>query len=364
MRPTSILSFRITFRKQISTLLFSVFALFSFYFTTTSAKAQTATVLPQQRLSRWHIPPGNYSGIASIGEERFAVVSDKASRPGFYIFTIRQDSITGAVTEVKQETFLPHNSLALTCYTTAPDFEGIAFNNLTSRLWITDEATQRIRETTTDGTATGRELHIPTAYSTTAIYPNLGFEALTFDADHQLLWTTTEEPTQNEASLSLKSLQEKKRQVSLLAFDSTAQLKYKLLYCIDERGKKNRSRVFLNGIPALCAMPNGKLLVMERELYMPRYILGGYCEIRIYEVNPQLDFSATSITAPLPKTLIARWHTHIRLIGFNLANYEGMCLGRRLSNGHQTVLCISDAQGGAGKAFYRLHDYIRVIILP
>ena len=66
----------------------------------------------------------------------------------------------------------------------------------------------------------------------------------------------------------------------------------------------------------------------------------------------------------MSKHLLARWATRLRLFRFDLANYEGLCLGRRLADGRQTLLCVSDAQGGAGRWFLRLHDVLRVVVLP
>lgn len=64
------------------------------------------------------------------------------------------------------------------------------------------------------------------------------------------------------------------------------------------------------------------------------------------------------------KQLLTRWITRLRCFRFDLANYEGLCPGRRLHDGRQTLLCVSDAQGGAGRWFLRMRDALRVIVLP
>jgi hypothetical protein len=60
----------------------------------------------------------------------------------------------------------------------------------------------------------------------------------------------------------------------------------------------------------------------------------------------------------LDKQLVARWRTKLNLTRRNLANYEGMCLGPRLSDGRQVLVLISDSQHR-----YRgvLKDWIKVI---
>ena len=45
-----------------------------------------ATLLPQHAFKT--IPPGNYSGLAYLGNDLYAVVSDKGGRAGFYTFHI------------------------------------------------------------------------------------------------------------------------------------------------------------------------------------------------------------------------------------------------------------------------------------
>ena len=45
------------------------------------------------------------------------------------------------------------------------------------------------------------------------------------------------------------------------------------------------------------------------------------------------------------------------------ANYEGMCLGRPLPDGRQTLLLVNDSQGGYRKGPFRLKDYIKVIVI-
>ena len=41
------------------------------------------------------IPAGNYSGIAWLGNNHYAVVSDKSKEDGFFVFEIDVDSVSG-----------------------------------------------------------------------------------------------------------------------------------------------------------------------------------------------------------------------------------------------------------------------------
>ena len=52
------------------------------------------------------VPPGNYSGLTRLGGEHYAVVDDKSKSDGFWLFTIKIDSITGEILNVKADTFI------------------------------------------------------------------------------------------------------------------------------------------------------------------------------------------------------------------------------------------------------------------
>ena len=105
-----------------------------------------------------------------------------------------------------------------------------------------------------------------------------------------------------------------------------------------------------------------------------KYYNRARCSIRLFSVNPVRHQPITDTTQPLSETdsaqflqkkEIAAFHTGMRLFGRkNFANYEGMCLGPKLSGGRQAVLLIADSQGRAGKGPFHLKDYIRVMIIP
>ena len=65
----------------------------------------------------------------------------------------------------------------------------------------------------------------------------------------------------------------------------------------------------------------------------------------------------------LIKRLLFTVTTRMNLLQQNFANYEGMCLGRRLADGRQTILLVSDSQGGYGRGPVHLKDYVRVLII-
>ena len=115
--------------------------------------------LETEDLGQWNILPGNYSGITPIGDGHYAVVSDKETRDGFFVFRIVQDERTGQVTEVVNEGFRGTDS----ALKGGRDAEGVAFVPEDSLVWVSGEADQRIVAYRTDGAPAHRELAVPPA---------------------------------------------------------------------------------------------------------------------------------------------------------------------------------------------------------
>ena len=360
-------------------------------------------VLPQQTLQQWHIPAGNYSGITPLGQHYYAVVSDKAPSLGYFVWHIQQDSLTGLVQRVTNcgfrpllpPTSLPHSSTSSSVSTVSTDVEDVVFDAARGVLWVADEGAQTVTGYDTLTKQSISALAIPSYFSKDSIYENLGFEALTHHPRVQIWCSTSESPLRCDA------VQRPENQPStvplnlrLTFWDTTYKPIGFLPYQMAAAQLSQQARYYLHGIPALCLLPNGALLVMERELSVPRFFVGAKCSIRLRLVpqtelshiyaaanvssNEQLlrrtptDFSnlpagdvenlgrsLSSVSA----TEVASWHTRLDVFHRNLANYEGCCLGRQLSDGRQTILCVSDAQGGAGRWGVHLRDYIRVVVL-
>ena len=125
------------------------------------------------------------------------------------------------------------------------------------------------------------------------------------------------------------------------------------------------------GVPALCALDDGRLIVMERELNIPKAYVGGEAIIKLYLVNPvqvlpiseQQNMEKLPETYFLPKRLLLTFKTRIMPWKLDYANYEGMCLGAKLQDGRQTLLLINDSQASAGEGPYRLKDYLKVVAI-
>ena len=234
---------------------------------------------------------------------------------------------------VTDEGFRPH---AVSAGAPQPDYEGVAYEPAQARVWIADEATQQIRAFACSGQPTGDSLCIPTTVSAVAIRPNRGFEALTFSPTDSLLWTAPEEPPRADppsVGAAGSPSPATGGVIELLGFSPSGALQRRVPYAIDPSAPSGTVRAHLNGVPALCALPDGSLLVLERELLIPRRYLGSWCAVRLFRVSAQdLAAAETSTRTPVSKQLLTRWITRLRCSGQLRRTLSGASVVRRPPN--------------------------------
>lgn len=287
---------------------------------------------------------GQYSGITHIGGNHFAVVHDKLGGGGllFFLIRLRED---GSV-EFASKT-VPEG----TAGSDRRDNEGVAYVPSTRTVFISAEADQSIREYDLQGRPTGRQLAIPEDMGISHITRNKGFEALTYNAKKHLFWTTTEGPLLGDEDLILR----------LQSFGEDLNPAARYTYQMDAPAvsaqKVADARGYVHGVPALAALDDGSLIVMEREVYVPGgsvkdKLNDSFTTTKLFLVKPGSDKDSI-----LPKRLLTRFDTSA-LSSF--ANYEGMCVGPRLPDGRQTLLLIPDSQDGSSGL---TQEYIKVFAI-
>jgi len=312
----------------------------------------------QKNLARWDVPGANYSGITHLGDDRYAVVSDKEDGEGFYVFSISIDSVKGKVKDVRllsKPTILEANNQQPNG--SSIDAEDVAFVPSCHTAFIADEGRQKITEYDLDGKRTRRELLIPPYLSVDSIYPNYGFESLTYSEKDNLLWTITEHTLKNDGKKSDAS----NREGCLLRLQSFSAKTCRPIsfhyYKTDAPTAKKRGRNYAFGVSAIASLEDGTILLMEREFYVARKYLGSWGKVKIYRVDLQKKTSE----GYLHKELIASFKNRLNVVKRNIANYEGMCLGPRLTDGRQTIILLSDSQNNFGRRFFHLKDDIRIL---
>lgn len=313
------------------------------------------------RINRQHsfrrsIPAGNYSGIAYLGGNKYVVANDKSPHNGFCLFQIDVDSVTGDIV----------NGAALAFYGTGErgkDQEAIAYFPDSNSVFIAQEEDNRIREYTMDGKLTGRELNIPATLKDN--FPNYGFESLTYNATTRLFWTCNESTLYADGDRA-SSQNGVRNRIRLQAFDETLQPVRQYAYLMDQPTVSVPTSGFALGVSELTALDDGRLLVLERELYIPTLKIRAAVNHKLYVVDPtagealQGDQPLNELSPYLPKQKVAEWKTKFSLFNNTLGNYEGMCLGPRLKDGSQVLIVIADSQNQYAGL---LRDWLKTIVI-
>lgn len=304
-------------------------------------------ILHKQKAFPKTVSAGNYSGITWLGGSKYAIANDKSPTAGFHLMTIITDSITGELLSVREDTFL-------TSGMPNRDEEGICYVPHTQTVFVCGEEDQEILEYNLQGQLTGRKLNIPEIFKTA--YSNSGFEALTYQANTHRFWTTSENTL--KADGKKPTIQRKiKNRLRLQSFGDDLQPKEQYWYESDSTlTRKHKGRSIL-GVSGMAALEDGRIIVLERELYIPKKQIGSYSQIKLYLVDP----SQQQPGEVLRKTLLTEFRTKMNLRRRDFANYEGICVGPRLADGRQLLILVSDSQNQ-----YRglLKDWFRTIVLP
>ena len=294
------------------------------------------------------VPAGNYCGITWLGGNEYAVVCDKARADGFFIFHINIDPDTGVISHAY------NNEFRSSGYANR-DMEGIAFMPKDTTIFISGEGDNRIKEyELKTGKYTGRELNVPDSLRQSA--PNYGFESLTYNAKQRHFWTVSESTLPIDGKPS--SLKNKHQNVlRLLCFDdSSLDMVGMYAYLMDyPEATAESSNGYCHGVSDLCALDDGRVLVMERELFVPPLRIGAWVNNKIYVVDPTEKMTGKFIE----KKLLVEFKTKFTGFKNTFANFEGMCLGPKLNDGRQTLVLICDSQNQLKK----LKDWIMTIVI-
>ena len=294
----------------------------------------------------WRRPalPASLSGITWAGGMRYYAVSDDVFTHEIGLYPMTVELATNGLSIVSCVIPPPTNRIQLA---TAYDLEAVAFDAANGTVWAADETRGTVKEyRVTDGSVV-RTLSLPDELR--KVRPNLGIEALTLSEDGKTLWTCTEEalacdgprssPTTGTTVRLLKYVRPTVKDPFTLegiypyTTDAWSQ-------ACNYQGKGRR------GVSGLCALPDGSLLVLERELSF-----GGSkpwaaaatarLSFAIYHVDPARG-GTRSCASAAEKLQLASGGGPV----FTSGNYEGICLGPRLPDGKRSVLLISDSGDG------------------
>lgn len=342
------------------------------------------------------VAAGNYSGIAHLHDDIYAVVSDKSDSALYFNFRIQVNPKTGELEQVENLGFTERTDGTMNdgkpWQGLEKGFDHEAIVKVSdSTLVIASEGYCCLKEfsilpTSADAAKVGYPQNLwESRWPSSEFYPNYNFESLSFDSVHQYLWTIPESTLRKDGQpatpqnglanrLRLMRLnwgkikedsnkEEYSEQVSSKK-DSRYMMTY--AYQMDQPSTHKKADIYVMGVSELCVLPDGQLLVLEREAFIPKIKIGAFCKCKLYLINPlnSEEFSMkeklSSDTPFLKKRLLTEWKTGLSLSKRSFANYEGMCLGPKLEDGSQVVILLSDSQDQYAGV---LKDWFKTIVI-
>ena len=270
--------------------------------------------------------PADISGLAKDVDGTYWAVCD--SRGELCHLDIRVDPVDGAVAGCRL--------LEILRVPGGDDMEGLADDPLRGTLWISDEAGPRIFEYDPRARRLGDELPLPASLRRSK--RNRSLESVEITPDGLHLWTCNESPRPD----GLLRIVHFSRDAAAADWKVADEWLYRPEAATHRKGR--------NGVASICALPDGALLVLEREKApgdAPRFTA------RLYEIDfaRATDASGRSDSdagcAPVAKRKVFERRD-------SRSMYEGVCLGPVLADGSQTLLLVSDGDGGAAETVMTL----------
>ena len=258
--------------------------------------------------------PAGLSGVTRLDGARFLSIEDRGGR----LWTL--DVAFGPSNALAGCSIAGHVELD-----GVVDGEGCAWDPLRKTVWVSDEVGPHVSE---HDPKTGRRLgELALTDDFRRIRPNRGPEGLTISPDGLTLWTCPEEAVEGDGPLAsptnatLVRLHRYVRTSGQAAWRAADEIPYRA----DPFGGHDYAKKSCSGVSGLCALPDGSLLVLEREMSVKGFLPS--FRLRLYEVRPGVE-----------KRLLLDRDT-------GLAMYEGVCLADERPDGTVRLLLVSDGEG-------------------
>lgn len=259
--------------------------------------------------------PDGLSGVTRRPDGRFLSVEDSGGR--LWTLGVAFDVTNGAPTSCTVDGPVVLAGVV--------DGEGCAWDPLRQTIWVSDETGPHVAEF---DPRTGKRLgELALTDDFRRIRPNRGPEGLTISPDGLTLWTCPEEAVDGDgplASPTNATLVRLHRYVRASGRETWRHAS-EHLYRADPFGGVPYRDVSSSGVSGLCALADGALLVLERELSVkdsfPSF------RLRLYEFR-----------ADRPKRLLLDLDTGLEM-------YEGVCLAGQNDDGSLDLLLVSDGDG-------------------
>lgn len=275
------------------------------------------------------------SGVAWLGDDRWITVTDTGAALVEFALDLQADGTPGTLGRLRAVRFASRHDYedVIPC----PPEIARRFG-ATASLVVCEEDTPGIHLVDASGAGVGA---VPLPGILMKRRPNRGLEALCAAADGKALWTATEESLPDDGPPPSPGVGNVVRLVELPAAGQSRGKQ--VAYAVDPPHAcvPVAAGDVYSGVVALAALPDGRLLVLERSAArgLPPF------ENRIYVVDPVAADDVADVVGRLaarPEVLAAK---HLAWRGALGCNLEGLGLGPPLAGGGTALVAIADAGG-------------------
>ena len=274
--------------------------------------------------------PEGLSGIAWLGDDRYALAEDSGGR--IHTAAIGIDETTGAITNCVFTELRTVPNLA--------DAEGIVCDRESGLLYVSDEAGAKILKLLPDASP----IRVPLPDFFTHARPNKSLESLSGEDSHHgagfRLWTANEDALTVDGPPSSATNAPLVRIACIPPFAIKKNAGSWWFYRLDAAqggpipGAGND--VPFNGLVGLAALGDGRLLVLERSCGLVQGEDGAPPSLITSSIY-YVDTSRTKPRSPTPLRKTLLWRQE-----FPFSNYEGITLGPKLADGSRAVILVAD----------------------
>lgn len=170
---------------------------------------------------------------------------------------------------------------------------------------------------------------------------NVTLEGCSFDADSQYLWISMESPLKQDGE---KVNYYENNPIRLTKINlKNNQIEKQIAFLPDTTPLKplHRDDFSDNGISEILVLDTQKLLILERS-----FTENVGCSIRLYEIDLENSVDVSKIVTLKNKTDVFVKKKLLfdfkNLAPYQIDNIEGMCFGKKLTNGNSTLVFVSD----------------------
>lgn len=229
------------------------------------------------------------------------------------------------------------------------DIEGLAFDPLTQMLWTSDEAGPTVSGYRMSDWRRMFDLPLPLCYR--RCRANLSLESLSIREDGLEMWTCNEEPLKGDGMSSTKTTRSLVRLSRFLRKDCLSPWRFsgQWAYPVGRLHGGSFRGILVRGVSDLCVLPDGTLLVLEREFSWSVYPCF-HC--RIYQVGFEGATDVTTRETLSDEDIVPVERQRLWSDDKTFCNYEGMCLGERLADGSRLLLLVSDGDSHAAERIF------------